>query len=162
VTDLVRVKRGRHPWVTEAESSGGGSVQRELLNGLEVTIANGAGGDLQWQHVSGDALLDLTDPALPLVVEEGVYAITVEVLPSADMTAGGAYQVSFDMDVNNEDASVTATSPPAVTAILAPATTVGMTYFCAAGAALLVNLGNRDGVQDLNFKIQHAVVQRLS
>lgn len=54
MTDLVRVKRGRHPWVTEPESGGGGGGSEDLA----TVLANGNDGGGQQITNIADGVAD--------------------------------------------------------------------------------------------------------
>ena len=43
----------------------------------DVTIAAGAGVDIDWSLLSGDSLFDLTNPALPVTLTAGLYTVDV-------------------------------------------------------------------------------------
>lgn len=53
-----------------------------------ASIGSGAQAPLDWTHLSGAALLDLTTPAAPQPVATGVYAITISMSPGVAITPG--------------------------------------------------------------------------
>lgn len=56
--------------------------------------------------VHADPLLDLTDPANPVVVAAGIYVVSAEFKFGNDRQAGKSYYCEIDMDANADDANV--------------------------------------------------------
>jgi hypothetical protein len=161
--DGITSKSGEIDFTDPAnQPGGGGSIQREQITGHAVSINNGATGTLTWDtQASGDALLDLSVPALPTVIAAGVYAFTLWVAPGAPLTAAGGFRVIFDPDLNGEDPGVAQDSSVSG-AEATPNVTLSETYYMAAGATLQVRVVNNDGVNASNFSLLLGVVQRLS
>jgi hypothetical protein len=152
-------------WKTVVDAGGGSQpVTREQTLGVAVTIAGGDGGILDWSSaaVVGTALLDVTDPTTPLVVEGGVYAISVQVIPADDLTIGANYRLRVDLDNNGEDGLAIADSSPATADQRRPRLVVSLTYYVPAGGVLQAVLTNMDGVVSHGFLIALAIIQRLS
>jgi hypothetical protein len=73
-----------------ADQAGFAPVQA-AYNGSGVSIANGATGQVTWDSLfSGTELLDRTDPANPLFLSTGTYAITATLGSTFPLTAGGS------------------------------------------------------------------------
>ena len=135
---------------------GGGSytppTAREQISGNNVAIADAASASLTWDSSLGpDSLLNLAAPALPTIITAGVYAVSVSVGPSANMTAAGGYTVILDLDRANEDAQMLVTSSPSTATEPTPLVSVACTYYLATGAQLRCLVINHDGAASRNF-----------
>ena len=128
------------------------------------SVSNGASTDLDWDLVDATTpLLDVTDPQVPLVVADGLYAITATVLPTDDMTVGGY----FEVDINGYDTlqlnpEVIQDSRAATAAAPRPKAAVSLTYWLRAGDPLYMTVINYDGSATRHFVIDFAFVQKLS
>lgn len=145
-------------------SPGPGAVgvgERELLDSAPATIGNGGSSLLSWQHLSGSTLLDLTVPTIPKAVVDGVYAVTVNVFPSA-MTVGGTYTLLLDLDQTGEDAQSLASSPPSVAGNQFPELSLTLVYHIPAGGAVNLTVFNNDGAAAIDFQISQASVVKLA
>lgn len=147
MTGLVRVKRGRLPWVTEPESSGADglfSTEYETIVGDVVSIANGAFGDLQLNHPNpGDpVLLDLTNPFAPEFTVAGFFSIYLNVPADAPLTVDGQMIGAGFMGGNEyysgTSAPQTAVGPP-------PSVNINWVHHAVPGDVLRVTAGNYDG-----------------
>lgn len=143
-------------------ASGGGSVtSREQLDSNGVSIPPGETAALTWDtKISGDDLLDLTDPAAPVFVASGVYAISGWIDPDSSLTAGDQYNAQLIL--NEADEAVTwSGSNPSLGAGSAPLLSFAGTYYFAQGTGPVVNVQNNDSVKTIPFYVR-ATVQRLS
>lgn len=143
-------------------SSSTATTDHEGLNGSAVNVANGAAKTFTWAYVLGSALLDLTVPTAPTIVTAGVYAISVCAHPSADLTAGGAWELELSPDTDIGLPPTALGTAAASTARPRPYITVGMTWYLPAGTAIYAYAHNYDGAATRTFGIFDAMVQRLS
>lgn len=153
--------------VVEAGPGGSQPITREELGGPGVVIADADSARLGWADGgSPDALLDLTAPTIPTIVEEGVYAFQVSVKASESMTADGYFGVQLKLDGAGFNASAFSDSRLAAGAAdtdrLTPETSVSLTWYMPAGARVELWLTNHDGAASRGFHINIAHVQRLS
>lgn len=143
------------------QASGGLRGEREQITGDPVTITDGSSDKLTWDTKdSGTELLDLTDPANPVAVADGIYAVTVEVNAAA-ITVGGFYTVTLALDTAGDDANVTVSSPPSTAAFGTPIVSVSLTYFIPAGGVLNVTVDSEDGASSVDYNITLASVQAV-
>jgi hypothetical protein len=87
-------------------AAGGGSqpVKQAIYSNLfpGVTVPNQVTTSLTWVHRIGDALLDLTDPTLPVNLETGDYAFACEAA-TVTANAGGKLFATLFWDVDGDD-----------------------------------------------------------
>lgn len=147
-----------------ANQPGGGGVQtREVLNGDNVTIADNASAPLTWNRkLAGDALLDLSTPAAPVVVDAGVYAVFVEVVSASAVTAGGQMQLLLELDQAGADVGLGKTSPPSTTGAPQLDDALGFVWFIPAGGAIVLTVTSKDGAGPVDYALLTANVQRLN
>lgn len=138
---------------------------RETVAGNSVTVANGAYGVLTFDSkVNGSDLLNLSDPANPRVVTAGVYAFTIVVGSTQQMTAGGRFFVDFSADPDGANASdlsfETDAADMAVTEPTAPPLT--LVYYVPANTRIALIVYNADGSHPVGFALNEAIIQRVS
>jgi hypothetical protein len=77
-------------------SSAGITVQQGLYNAALASCA-GVGGtlDASWTYITGDAVLDLTNPAAPTAVAAGLYLFSIGVQAQAGGIAGRPFDVNL-------------------------------------------------------------------
>lgn len=138
------------------------TAREQLISGTVTSIPDGDNDFLYWDtKVSGDDLLDLTDPQQPTIVSDGVYAVTVSV-ECAPLTVGGYYIPTLTLNAAGDNGNVFSSSPPSVTADQTPGVALSLTYFVPAGGQVIVTVSNFDGVSAVDFFLQAAVIQRIS
>jgi hypothetical protein len=143
---------------------GGGSqptTHEAFSTGPSNGIADGANEPLGWVRDTGDVLVDLTDPFFPVIITEGVYAVTVGV-SGASLTAGGYFSPELVFDYDGAYQAVSPTSPAATAVLTSPIAEVSLTYYLPAGAKLALNAYNFDGTTSRNFSIVQAYIQRIA
>lgn len=141
---VVRLKGSSKPAI-------GGPAQQAIYQnfnpGGATLIANGAAAALTiGAKVSGPALLDLTDPTVPLIVEAGTYFVSVDVYSTAPLTAGGFIYVS--LNAGAQGANVEALHPESA---LGGVSVVALAPL-GVGDALSVICNNFDGVAARSFQ----------
>lgn len=138
------------------------NIERELLGtGGATTIADNDSAALAWAKDLGDDLLDLTDPTLPTAVADGVYAVTVLVIPQP-LTVAGFYVLTVELDPGGDGAFTQQTSVPSTAGNTRPVASCGLTYFVPAGGQIVAQVLNHDGSASRDFDISLAVVQRIA
>jgi hypothetical protein len=148
----------------KAGGGGGGSqpiTHEAFASGPSNGINDGESEPLGWVRDTGDVLVDLTDPLFPVIVTEGVYAVTVGVT-TTNLTAGGYFSTELVFDYDGAYQAVSPTSPTATAVLTNPTVVVSLTYYLPAGAKLALNAYNFDGVATRNFQIVQAYIQRLA
>jgi hypothetical protein len=122
-----------------------------------VDIANDANAYLPFALFDGSALLDLTDPAAPVIVTAGTYAATVAYVTDTTLTVGGYFTGRFyfgDITLNDESPAASAVSP-------SPRLLVPATYYLPADSAVKARVYNFDGAATRGFGFT-LYLQRLS
>jgi len=144
---------------------GGGAVEvttRESLNtGGTVLIANAGQARMPWAHAADSVLVDLTDPTAPAVIASGVYACSVIVFPADPMTAGGFWNLDFELDFFGAAQNVNQDAP-ATAADVQPPLPLSLTYYIPAGGQIVAAVTNNDGVAAINFRGVAMYIQRLA
>lgn len=146
------------PIVNPTPAAAGAVTGQEQFSGNAVTIANGDSAEMTFDNPSGDALVDLTNPAEPAIINAGVYAICGSILPGGNLTAGGLYSVTIGWGDN----TVIFTSPAAVAAKLNPVAAISATAKIPAGRAVSIVVANLDGVASRDFSMFLASITRIS
>jgi hypothetical protein len=157
---------------------GGGSQPDALLRGVfaepgfGTSIANGATAELSWgdEGFAGGAVVDLSgvpgdpgSPTHPAVLAAGVYTISLEVEPFADLTVDGFFIVRLYMDADGESPGpVEIDSRLATAAQGSPHVAVSATWYLAEGATFKLIVLNRDGAAERAFGITIAYVQQIA
>jgi hypothetical protein len=143
-------------WRPDPGGGGGSVISREVIVGDQV--------ELTWDTSQGpDNLLDLTNPAEPVVIAAGVYSVAVTVTPDDNLTAGDQFEIDFTIadPLAPETPDMFTTSAPASTGLPRPKLGVTLVYYMRAGTSLVCQLGGAfSGSHD--FSINPAVIQRLS
>jgi hypothetical protein len=158
--------------------AGGGTDPSTLLRGVfaepgfGTSIANGGIADLSWddQGFAGGPVLDLSgeigdpgSPTHPAVLTAGVYTITAEVEPFADLTVDGFFTVLIYMDTDGDSPGpVEIDSRLATVAQGSPHVSVSVTWYLAEGATFRLDVRNRDGAAERAFGITIAYVQQVA
>lgn len=140
---------------------GGSTTYADLASysGDAVTVANNGNGYLTWDTLgSGVELLDRTDPAAPLVLVEGIYAVTANVTVEP-ITAAGYIVIELHLDHQGQDA---VTVMEAFVPNGGWGISVTNTYFVPEGGEVAVRVRNFDGVASRDFTLLEALVQRTS
>jgi hypothetical protein len=122
-----------------------------------VDIANDGNAYIPFTLSDGTALLDLTDPAAPVIVTAGTYAVTVAYVVDASMTVGGYFtgRLYFgDITLNAESPAASAVSP-------SPRLLVPTTYYLPADSVVKARVYNFDGAATRGFGFT-LYLQRLS
>lgn len=144
-------------------AKGGGSTSQtareRLLSPAPTNIGAGGVDYLDWNHNAGPSLLDLTNPQNPKVKADGIYAVTVTVVPDP-MTVGACYQLRLQKFVPFS-AFVNVTSAPSTVTEVQPYTSASLTVFYSSGHIMAAQILNQDAVA-VNFGIAQADVQRIS
>ena len=99
MTDLVRVKRGRHPWVTEPESGGGGGGGDDLA----TVLSNGNDAGAQQINNLADGTV-LSDAATLQNINDELAATGFNSVLSVDPDAGGIKLKNIGDGVDPNDA----------------------------------------------------------
>lgn len=134
---------------------------RAEYSGNATAVVNNNSGDLTWNaKTSGSSLLDLSAPLRPVVLDSGIYAVHVEVIPVEDMTAGGVNVCGLELDADGEDPSVHG-SVNYVAASLRRGVPLDLTYYIPAGGTILAWVANLDGVLDHTYQLR-AKIQRIT
>ncbi len=143
----------------EVQEGGGGSQPVQAgYSGDDTAIAYGDAASLTWDTlVSGDDLLDRTDPTTPLVLADGWYAITVLAESSAALTVGGKALLTVSSDAQPVSAYTWMLSSNA--AAYGSGTLV---CFLGAGSNVVAQVFNLDGAVSRNFGIEGAIVVKLA
>ncbi len=150
------------PFITPPRGAAGAAgatytapITRERLSGNAVTVAAGNSGNITWNTSNGpSSLLDVTNPATPVIVTTGVYAVAISVYPDALPTPGSC-RLRLLLDLNGEDVEV-ATDFAGYNASLACA------YYLPAGAVIVADAANGELATSHTFTLQVGSVQRLS
>jgi hypothetical protein len=140
--------------------------QHVLMSGDDVSIDDGQAAFITWDSVQGGTdvgLIDLTGPAGPLVIETGVYVVSVCV-DGQSLTTGGSYNLTLKLDAQGGDTTQfdirsSVSAEPTTSDLL---TTVTGAYLVTAGDAIQVLVRNNDGVAARNFALNFGAVQRVS
>lgn len=149
-------------WFTIAGGGGGGSTAREQLSGNAVTIPASSNSLLTFDNaLSGDTLVDLTDPSNPAIIDTGVYVVALYVSPDAPMTAGDAFQAILALDAAGENAQI-AGANTAGTVTTFPYQPLTLAYYIPAGGTITANVFNLSAVTTYDFSIPGCVIQRIS
>lgn len=154
-----------NPDGSETQVGVGGSQPHtnEFIAGNDVLIGNGAQGTLPWNtKTGGDTLLDISDPTAPTVIIGGVYAFYVLVECDDALTAGGFYQAALTLDTNGNSAEFVAADAQGTALDGTANMALTAVYYVPAGGGVLLQVTNKDGVQDLNFLLGKAIIQRIS
>jgi hypothetical protein len=123
--------------------------------GSTGAVADGNIGYMTWSFLSGDPLLDLTDPVHPIPAADGLYVVTAALAPATPMTLGGVFT-----------ASINGFGPSMASVVSAQGTVLQPTNLAAATGRLSVAVPldvvavNQDGVQALTFTMD-ALVTRI-
>lgn len=121
-------------------------LPRQGLYSLGATlIGDGTAGNLPFAHVSGDVLLDLTDPLNPLFVEAGIYAVTVTIRSDSPITPGGFYEGQMTLVDDAGSGPAIRSDCNVVRCLLAATAKAGTTH------PLTVNVLNLDGAAAHTF-----------
>lgn len=136
-----------------------------VYSGDSVTIADGASDSLTWDYfLGGDPTLDISNPIFPQVTKTGNWVFAIDVFCATDLTAGGQFQVEFDVIGLGHGTSVGfpafATSPAATTAVPSPRLTLvapGWMDATSATSKLSVTVINHDGAASRDFLLDQAV-----
>lgn len=132
----------------------------QLDSGAGALIGDGANALLPWSHVTGDALVDLTNPLRPKVLTDGFYAIQVSVGGGA-MTAGGLFTVELQADTAGITTAMTTDSRPASVTQPSPIAFVSNTRYMVAGRQFYCRVTNHDGAAARTFGFAAASVSRI-
>lgn len=103
---------GLHTLIAETAAPVHAEGRYQIAAGGSVTVASGLGAVIDWEHISGDALLDLTDPAGPTPVTSGWYTVDAEFSSPADgsWTVGSMFWATLQfqgLQLKSIDSSVT-------------------------------------------------------
>lgn len=152
------------------EGGGGGSLPGDEnwaeYNGGTVTVANTAGAYLPLSNLGdGFPLLDFSAPTLPVVVADGVYAVTANFRVD-NLSADGWFEAALHLDKDDRDAIIKCTSPFGTAAREATQTAVkcslSNTFWVPAGGQIVLHVDNWDGAASRDFTYEELIVQRLS
>lgn len=146
-----------------AQVEGGGSMPvMGQYAGSGVTVADGADEQLTWDTLGfGTELLDRTDPANPLFLSNGTYAVTVCVITSAPLTIGGFVNTALVLADAGAIGATTSEHPEGggspggliltVVGVVAD-NTVPLALFC----------HNADGAASRQFRLQGGQIVKLA
>lgn len=113
----------------------------------------GTGTPLSWAYVSGDVLLDLTNPLTPAILVDALYSADAIVGISPDMTPGGTIFASLEWSTIT--ASDQRQSAPAATPNLPdnlkPGIHLTIPIFFVGAATIALEVFNQDPAIDLDF-----------
>lgn len=141
-----------------------GETKIQQCNGSPVEVADGSFDDLTWDFTSGpDTLLDITSPALPVVLVEGLYTVSITV-GCEPLTADGNFQVSLHLDVENTDVEYLQASAAAKyggSANAAPPVSISGSAIIPAGGAIRIEIFNSDGAASRIFTLSQAVIMKI-
>ena len=115
-----------------------------------------------WDKDGGDDLLDLTDPANPVIVTSGTYAICLCMKASGPLTAAGSYEAGLYLDTGGANLGTVQDSAPSTANQSNPGVALSATLYMTAGTVITMYVTNNDGVASRDFSLQSAVVQRLA
>lgn len=120
---------------------------------------------LTWDgdNIAGDSgLLDLTDPTVPIVVEAGVYAASVNIFPVSAFSPGSTYQLELVFaDLAASGPVILVDCAPATVDKTGPLTAASLTWWLPAGGTIKVVIANMSDLSAQSFGMT-AVVQRIS
>jgi hypothetical protein len=120
--------------------------------GDPLSIANNTQANLPWTDLAGGTeLLDRTDPANPTFLEDGTYAVTLNVVGDALTANGYATAILYDDTLTIVNESLHPNRQFGVTAVVV----------AAAGDGLVAAVHNFDGASARSFSIDTAVVVKL-
>ena len=69
----------------------------QIAGGGSVTVASAGAETIDWEHISGDALLDLTAPSAPTPVQSGWYTVDITYSSTSGVwTEGATYQAHLE------------------------------------------------------------------
>ena len=124
----------------------------EVLVPAAGSIASGATGSLAWAKVGGGAsFLDLTNPLLPVVLNDGLYAISLIIGATAGLTAGTYFEADFFASSwGSYNPTMNGFAGPAGVPVTVPISTTLVLF---AGDTLLAEVTNHDSVSR-NFAIE--------
>ncbi len=132
----------------------------EILNSTTaVSIGNSTEAFLNWDtKVAGDDLIDITNPTFPTWVVEGMYAVSVVIAPTANITSGRAYLASLGPMFGSQ--YLLQTSGPQSGTAFPPYVSLSFTQYHYVGEQLKSSVFNASGAT-ASFVIVEARIQRL-
>ncbi len=159
---------GNNPPAEGGGGGGGGGLDPATnwlqLSGAPVTFTDNDGGLLPFgSYGDGNAgLLDLTDPLNPVVMEDGVYAVTAVVRCEGVMAPDGLTRVALLLDRNGKAASAyfTLTGNDAADAQMSFVTPSNTVYIPAGGIIQVTISVGGGGAGD--YRVADVTIQRLA
>ncbi len=163
-------------WRTGRADDGGGgnggsqpsALKRARYFGLPVTCPGDASRVFLTldTKISGDDILDLSTPSHPVVVEEGVYAVTAvfqQVDGLIEMTPGAVFQIFLALDAANDGTDIDQQSPSAGDsgAPAHPLIAASTTFYIPAGGIINVALRNLDVGVSQDFACNEFEIQQI-
>lgn len=144
-------------------SAGGGSqlvTEAGYYQGNTVNIENGVTGTVGFDFfTSGDDVLNVTNPLLPLARKAGLFIVSCEV-ECGTLTAGGSFQAQLILDVSGDGVEIDGTGVAASNFVRNLASVSGQ-YVLAAGGSLRMDVFSGDGAATRGFSITNALVARI-
>jgi len=147
---------------TDSEVGGGRGGSQPVsaqYSGGQVTIADGGGDFLTWDSLdAGTELLDRSNLGVPLVLADGLYAVTAKGIAFAPLTSGGF--VAFVGSVNGSVVSASSAGTSEHPDIVGFSVTAIAQML--AGDNLLFTVFNHDGAAPVDVALSVAVVVKLT
>lgn len=145
----------------EGTGGGGVTVQTEWLNDpVGVSVGAGGVGNLPWKFVAGDALLDLTVPAAPLILQDGLYTVSAVVTTMfGASTAGASCEAALAIFTGNNPQGTQSASPWPAAGLSSPSFSLAQTVPVTAGTAMILQVANGDGANAHTFFLGAVVVR---
>ncbi len=147
---------------TDTVIGSGGSDPATLPRGVydnapsQIVPSGGGNTPLPIGYDYGDEVLDITDPANPLVITAGIYSVWVEVYGDGAETSVLSASLNLGVDDNNDFGY----APIEGTCSAQQSLGMGLTYYCRQGSAITITVGQNAG----GDRTYHAllVIQRVA
>lgn len=153
MSDLIRRKSAGAAW--ETVSGRGASVAHEQFFGMGVAVQSSTPTLLTWDNAAGTEIVDLSDLTQPVVLEDGVYAVSCYIV--GQLSNGEQLEVTLTLDPDGASPFVIATAV-ATNPVTSPKVPLAMTYFIPAGGKITVSVNGNAGT----YSLDSAVVQKIT
>ncbi len=163
--EIVVARSGTNVKIAGSEFGGGGGTfpdpatfPRGVYDNAPPQVVTTGGTTIQLPigYDYGDEVLDITDPANPLVIVAGIYSVWVEVYGDGAETSTPSLALNMGVDANSDWGY----APIEGTCSALESLGMGLTYYCREGSSITITAGQSSG----SDKTYHAllVIQRLT
>lgn len=111
--------------------------------------------------IAGDAVLNLTDTSHPVVILEGIYAVTAVFDGLASFTAGTNFGYFLELDAANSGTDIDQKTPPATAAAPSPLVATSQTFYIPAGGTIAISVKNNDVGHARDIACDEFMIQQL-